>query len=76
VAETIDCTATCGADGICSYTVIVDLFASELGYFKFEECGDIANPTIAVEVGKVYKFIQVSCVSIWVHALFSACHFV
>jgi hypothetical protein len=59
-AEKIDCSATCGEDGTCTYTVKVDLFASELGYYKFEECGDIVNPTIAIEVGKVYRFVQVS----------------
>jgi hypothetical protein len=32
--------------------------ASELGYFQFEECGDIDNPTLGIEVGKTYRFLQ------------------
>jgi hypothetical protein len=55
----VDCVALCDGD-MCTYNVHVDLFASELGYFKFEECGDITNPTIGVELGKTYKFVQVS----------------
>lgn len=40
------------------FTVEVDLFASELGYFRFRECGDRVNPTIAMEVGVNYLFLQ------------------
>ena len=28
------------------------------GFFQFEECGDIVNPTLILQVGKVYTFIQ------------------
>jgi hypothetical protein len=59
-ADEIDCSAPCNDDGVCIYNVKVNLYASELGYFTFVECGDIINPTIAVEVGKTYKFVQVS----------------
>lgn len=42
-----------------TFTVGVDLFAGELGYFYFEECGkNNTNPTIGIEVGQVYKFVQ------------------
>lgn len=37
----------------------VDLFAGELGYYVFEECGlDVKNPTIAMELGETYTFVQ------------------
>jgi hypothetical protein len=41
-----------------TFTARVDLFAGELGYYVLEECGDVLNPTIAMEVGEVYTFIQ------------------
>jgi hypothetical protein len=28
------------------------------GYFSFEECGDVVNPTIVLELGETYTFIQ------------------
>ena len=28
------------------------------GYYSFEECGDAVNPTIAMEVGQTYTFVQ------------------
>ena len=41
------------------FTARIDLFAGELGYFVFEECGlDVFNPTIAMEVGETYTFVQ------------------
>ena len=40
------------------FTVKVDLFAGELGYYKFEECGDEVNPTIGIEIGETYTFVQ------------------
>jgi hypothetical protein len=55
----VDCVAPCDGD-VCTYNVRVDLFASELGYFTFDECDDITNPTIGMQVGKTYKFVQVS----------------
>ncbi|CAB9529136.1 expressed unknown protein [Seminavis robusta] len=37
----------------------VNLYAGELGYYVFEECGlDNVNPTIAVELGETYTFVQ------------------
>ena len=37
----------------------VDIFASDLGGFYFEECGsDNIYPIIGIEVGKTYRFIQ------------------
>ena len=41
-----------------TFTVRLNLFASELGYFTFEECGDVINPTIIMEVGQTYTFLQ------------------
>jgi hypothetical protein len=31
---------------------------AHLGYFSFEECGDTVNPTIGMEVGETYTFVQ------------------
>ena len=28
------------------------------GYYQFEECGDMVNPTLALEIGETYTFIQ------------------
>jgi hypothetical protein len=57
------CQAACSTDEstgleVCTFTSKVNLHASELGYFQFEECGDVDNPTLGVEVGKTYHFIQ------------------
>lgn len=62
-AETEICRGECSMDSttgeeICKFTAKVDLYASELGYFQFEECGDFDNPTLGLEVGKTYQFIQ------------------
>ena len=50
-------TATSGNE-VCTFTTKVNLFAGELGYYEFEECGDATNPTLAMELGKTYQFIQ------------------
>lgn len=54
-----------GTDGkICvseskTFTTSVNMYGGELGYYVIEECGmDILNPTIAMEVGGTYTFIQ------------------
>lgn len=57
-AQGIDCVATC-VDDVCTFTAKVNLFAGELGYFTFEECGDVASPTLGIELGKTYRFVQV-----------------
>ncbi|KAL7562610.1 hypothetical protein ACA910_002714 [Epithemia clementina (nom. ined.)] len=41
-----------------TFTVKVNLFAGELGYYMFEECGDQVNPTIGMKVGETYTFVQ------------------
>lgn len=41
-----------------NYTVVLDLYAGELGYFTFEECPGVKNPTIGIEYGTPYRFIQ------------------
>jgi hypothetical protein len=58
--ETDVCRASCSADEkeICKFTAKVNLHSGELGYFQFEECGDIDNPTLGLEVGKTYRFLQ------------------
>eukprot|EP00980_Cylindrotheca_fusiformis_P031576 scaffold26580_cov157-Cylindrotheca_fusiformis.AAC.1 len=55
--EGVDCVAPCEGD-VCTYHVHVNLHAGELGYFEFKECGDKISPTIGVEVGKTYHFVQ------------------
>lgn len=62
------CRTTNCAGSECIFTVKVDLMAGELGYYTFEECGDTSNPTIGVELGQTYRFIQ-SDKSNWYHPL-------
>lgn len=61
-AATNICYASCATDDsgkeVCKFTTKVDLFAGELGYYRFEECGDTINPTLGMEVGKTYQFTQ------------------
>ena len=56
------CYASCSADEsgkeVCKFTTKVNLYAGELGYYQFEECGDDVNPTLGMEIGKTYEFIQ------------------
>jgi len=52
----------------CTFTVKVNLLAGELGYYQFEECGDLTNPTIGIEMGKTYRFLQADR-SNWYHPL-------
>ena len=56
------CYASCATDNegrdVCRFTARVNLFAGELGYYGFEECGDVSNPTLAMEVGRTYEFVQ------------------
>jgi hypothetical protein len=66
----VDCVAPCEGD-VCTYNVRVNLFASELGYFTFDECGDVTNPTIGMQIGKAYKFVQVSADVLEMNPLYS-----
>ena len=57
------CLANCVIDGdtgkeVCTFTTKINLYAGELGYYQFEECGDATNPTLGLEVGKTYEFVQ------------------
>lgn len=58
------CYASCSADEsgsgneVCTFTTKVNLYAGELGYYQFEECGDDVNPTLGMELGSTYKFVQ------------------
>ena len=49
-----------------TYTVRVDIYASERGYYVFEECGlDWINPPIGMEVGETYTFVQDDRSNFW-----------
>lgn len=41
-----------------TFTVKVNLFAGEFGYYTMDECGGTVNPTIGLEVGETYTFVQ------------------
>ena len=62
-------TTNCNTAGTeCTYTATVDPFAGPTGYFKFAECGDVANPVIVMKRGVTYTFDQ-SDNSNWYHPL-------
>lgn len=42
----------------CTFMTIVDIYASELRYYKFRECGDMFNPILGYKVGEIYILIQ------------------
>lgn len=48
-----------------TFTVKVNLHASERGYYFFEECGDAVNPTLGLEYGEVYTFVQKDRTNYW-----------
>jgi hypothetical protein len=65
------CYPTCVSGGhstTCTFTATLDVFASSTGYYKFDECGDEVNPTLAVMRGATTKFIQ-NDASNWMHPL-------
>mmetsp|Transcript_20408 Transcript_20408/g.29517 ORF Transcript_20408/g.29517 Transcript_20408/m.29517 type:complete len:217 (+) Transcript_20408:98-748(+) len=51
------CTTTCDGD-ICTFNAKVELTAGQLGYYVFDECPGMTSPTIGMEIGKTYKFVQ------------------
>ncbi|CAB9513618.1 expressed unknown protein [Seminavis robusta] len=62
--------AAVGEEELCisdskTFTVKVDLHASERGYYYFEECGKQVNPTIGMEFGETYTFIQEDKSNFW-----------
>ena len=61
-------TTNCASATECTYTATVDPFAGPTGYFKFAECGDVANPVIVMKRGVTYTFDQ-SDNSNWYHPL-------
>merc|ERR1719269_265616 len=61
-------TTNCASTTECTYTATVDPFAGPTGYFKFAECGDVANPVIVMKRGVTYTFDQ-SDNSNWYHPL-------
>ena len=67
------CRATCtmsgGGNEECVFHSNVNLYAGELGYYAFEECGVEVNPTLGIELGKTYHFIQVK-INVAHHVLF------
>jgi hypothetical protein len=58
----------CFADATNTFHVRIDPYASELGSWKFLECGDTPMPILAVEKGVTYTFDQ-SDASNWYHPL-------
>ena len=63
------CISTNCDDGVCTFTATVDAFAGPHGgYYKFAECGDVANPTLGLERGVTYEFAQGDA-SNWYHPL-------
>jgi hypothetical protein len=55
------CQASCDGEGdakVCTFTAKLDIFASSTGYYQFEECGDAVMPTLAMEQGVTYRFVQ------------------
>lgn len=61
------CLATCvGTD--CTFTTKVNFYASETGYYQFEECGDVDMPVIGMQRGKTYTFLQHDSTN-WMHPL-------
>ena len=61
-------TTNCDAAGVCTYTARVDPHAGPMGYWKFDECGDVAMPVIAMTQGVTYVFDQGDG-SNWYHPL-------
>merc|ERR1719359_1250518 len=61
-------TTNCASTTECTYTATVDPHAGPTGYFKFAECGDVANPVIVMKRGVTYTFDQ-SDNSNWYHPL-------
>ena len=58
----------CFADASNTFHVSIDPYASELGSWKFLECGDTPMPVLAVEKGVTYTFEQFDA-SNWYHPL-------
>lgn len=55
------CLGICSTDSgekVCMFTVRLNLHAGELGYYTFDECGSGVNPTLGIEKGVTYKFVQ------------------
>lgn len=55
------CTGTCEMIGdakVCSFSMKINLYAGELGYYTVEECGDMISPTLGIEKDVTYIFSQ------------------
>jgi len=63
-----NCTTDDSGDKQCTFTTELNLYASELGYYSFKECGAKTNPTLELEVGTTYTFDQTN-VTNWYHPL-------
>ena len=61
-------TTNCASATECTFTATVDPFAGPTGYFKYAECGNVANPVIVMNRGVTYTFDQ-SDDSNWYHPL-------
>ena len=47
-----------GSDKACTFTFMLNLYASETGYFRVKECGEEVNPTLGIEKNVHYTFEQ------------------
>jgi len=62
-----NCTGT-GTSRTCTFTAKLNIFASATGYYVFEECGATVQPTLAMERGVEYVFVQDDPTN-WMHPL-------
>jgi hypothetical protein len=62
-----------GAARRCAFTMIIDPFASDTGYWTFAECPGTVQPTLEMERGVEYTFNQ-NHPSNWMHPVAFAYH--
>jgi uncharacterized protein (DUF305 family) len=61
-------TTNCDDHNLCTFTATIDPHAGPSGYYKFDECGDVAMPVLGLVQGITYKFSQADG-SNWYHPL-------
>ena len=62
------CVTTNCERGVCTFTARIDPHAGPRGYWKFDECGDVAAPVLGLERGSTYVFSQADH-SNWYHPM-------
>ena len=62
------CVTTNCKRGVCTFTARIDPHAGPRGYWKFDECGDVAAPVLGLERGSTYVFSQADH-SNWYHPM-------